>query len=381
MSETSQLGPDVLVEAVVGPEARPDQARLFSRCFAKPTGVEALRWRYDANPHGEAVSLVLRDEADHAVCSYAYVPRLAVARVDGQAAEGLIGQQGDVMTDPEWQRQGLARRLVKHCARETAAAGFLMDWGFPNRQSAPVFLKFDWRSVGAIRPKRHLLRADARARARRLADGRLAAWLVGRDRRRCARARAALGGLPAGYELRPVERWAPFGDRVTELSRAVEARFPFMLRRDAAWMDWRFVDTPSGAHRGHGLFGPDGELAGWVVIQMPPGAGARGFPGASGVGYLVELLCPDEDLVPALVGAGLDLLAGAGASVAEAWSVDGSWWQGHLVRAGFLDARPENHLYVYTYPLVDEDHPVVRAAADASTWYLCDGDRDDETMG
>ena len=181
VSETTETNPEELSEAVVGPEARSDQARLFSRCFSKTAGVDALRWRYDENPHGEAVSLVLRDAEDRAVCSYAYVPRLAVAHTPGGVSEGVIGQQGDVMTDPDWQRLGLARHLVRRCARETGAAGFLMNWGFPNRQSAPVFLKFDWRSVGEIRPRRHILRADGAAKARRLADGRLASLFVGRD--------------------------------------------------------------------------------------------------------------------------------------------------------------------------------------------------------
>jgi hypothetical protein len=301
------------------------------------------------------VSLVLRDPDGHAVCSYAYVPRLAVA---GEAT-GPIGQQGDVMTDPDWQRKGLARRLVEDCARETAKAGFLINWGFPNRQSAPVFLKFDWRSSGEIRPRRQLLRADGAARARRLADGRLAALKLPLDVRRCRRARRGLGGLPAGLELRPIERFAPFGERIEQLSRAVEQRFAFMLRREATWLDWRFVDTPTGAHRSYGLFDVEGVLQAYFVLQVPPGPLAPELASAPGVGYLVELLCPDEQLVAPLMGAALDELERLGASVAEAWSVDGSWWQRRLVAAGFLDAKPENHLYVYHFPLVAEHGVVV----------------------
>lgn len=359
----------------VGPADREDQARLFGRCFQKPADVEALRWRYDKNPHGQAVSLVLRGDDQRAVCSYAYVPRLAICRTpDGQVSEGRIGQQGDVMTDPDWQRKGLARRLVEHCATETRAAGFVLNWGFPNRQSAPVFLKFGWRSVGEIRPRRHILRVDAAAKARRLADGRLAALRLGLDRRRCSRARKALGGLPPGLELRRIERFAPFADRIESLSREVEARFPFMLRREAAFLDWRFVDTPSAHHLPFGLFDTSGELQGYVVIQ-PPFAGR-----APGVGYLVELLCPDETLVGPLVGAALAELEARGTSIAEAWSVDGSWWQQRLSETGFLDAKPENHLFVYCYVL-NPEHPLVDVIGDASKWYLTDGDRDDELMG
>lgn len=366
--------------ALVGPLDREDQARLFGRCFAKPARVEALRWRYDDNPQGQAVSLVLRGPDEAAVCSYAYVPRLAVARgAEDQRVTGVIGQQGDVMTDPDWQRKGLARRLVDHCASETRAAGFVLNWGFPNRQSAPVFLKFDWKSVGVIRPKRFLMKADGIARKRRLADGRLAQLRVGFDARACRKARERLGALPDGLELRPIQRFAEHEADLAKIQADLEARFGFVLLRDGAFLDWRFVDTPSKVHRVFGAF-RGAELLGYVVVQPPSTWGPEG------VGFLVDLAARgdggfDADvLTDALVGAGLDALAEA--SVVEAWSVDGSYWQARLERAGFRAAKPENHLFVYHFVL-DPEHPLAGAPAlaDASSWYLTDGDRDDELMG
>ena len=367
---------DSLHFALVGAPDRNDQARLFWRSFAKPARVEALRWRYDDNPQGQAVSLVLRDPAGHSVCSYAYVPRFAGARVaDGTWVRGVLGQQGDVMTDPDWQRMGLARRLVEHCADETRKDGFVLNWGFPNRQSAPVFLKFNWKSVGVIRPKRFLVRADARTKARRLSDGRLAQLRVPLDVRKCQKARRALGALPAGLSLRPIERFALFAADLETIGAALKERFPLVLERDAAFLDWRFIDTPSKVHRAFGLF--DGaELVGYVVIQPPSKWGPEG------VGFLVDLAARDEASVPALIGVGLDALGSAGAAVIEAWGVDGAWWSGWLERAGFLGAKPENHLFVYHFVL-DPEHPLASAPAlqDAASWYLTDGDRDDELMG
>ena len=364
---------DSLVVQAAGPESRDAQARLFGRCFAKPANVAALRWRYDDNPHGQAVSLVLTEGDDEAVCSFAYVPRLAVARTGhGQVTEGYIGQQGDVMTDPNWQRKGLARRLVQECAKATGEAGFLINWGFPNRQSAPVFLKLDWLSSGQIRPRRHLLKADSRAKARRLGDGRLAALCLGWDASACKRSRAKLGALPQGYRAQVLD---VFPESVSTLSRQVEERFPFMLHRDADWLNWRYLRTPSRVHVAIGLFDPSNAMVGYTVIQ-PPLGGADG----NGVGYLVDFLVPDKELEDAAMGVALDALLEAGASVAEAWSVDGSWWRRKLDAAGFLGAKPENHLFVYHYAVVP-DHPLAAVARDASTWYLTDGDRDDELMG
>ena len=355
-----------------GPGQRDLQARLFGLCFSKPGNAQALRWRYDSNPHGEAVSLILADEEGQAACSFAYVPRLAVGHdASGVCSQGHIGQQGDVMTAPDWQRKGLARRLVQECAKATGEAGFIINWGFPNRQSAPAFLKLAWSSSGAIRPRRHLLKGDAKAKDRRLTDGRFAALRLPWDVRACARAKSKLGGLPHGYSTRVLES---FPKAVSELSRAVEARYPFMLHRDAEWLNWRFLETPSKGHISIGLFDSKDSFCGYVVVQ-PPLEGSD-----NGVGYLVDFLVPDVELEDALMGVALDALYQSGASIAEAWSVDGSWWCGKLARAGFLSAKPDNHLFVYHYPLVPE-HPLAKAALDASTWYLTDGDRDDELMG
>ena len=48
--------------------------------------------------------------------------------------------------------------------------------------------------------------------------------------------------------------------------------------------------------------------------------------------------------------------------------------------AGFLPPKPDNHLIVILHTH-RPDHPLARAARNASAWYLTDGDRDDETMG
>ena len=115
-----------------------------------------------------------------------------------------------------------------------------------------------------------------------------------------------------------------------------------------------------------------GELRGYVVIQLPR-------PGQP-VGYLVDVLGADDSLAGAALEVGLAQLERAGASVVEATAIDGSWWRAMLERSGFGPPRDDNHLIVIQQPLQPE-HPLTRAAADASRWYFTDGDRDDETVG
>ncbi len=351
-----------------GPADREEQARLFRQCFKKPLETSELRWRYDQNPHGEAVSLLLRPPAAEAIVSFAYMPRLALSHGDTSTL-AHIGQQGDVMTHPDWRRKGLCGELSFVCGRATADAGWPMNWGFPNRQSASVFLKVGWRSVGKIRPWSHFLRADVGMRKERFREGRRAALGLPLAIRRCRAGRRQLQQLGAGrYEVRPIER---FPAEVGALSQAVEQRFALMVRRDAAYLNWRFLDTPSGLQRALGVY-LEGKLAGYVVVQRPRDGEA--------VGFIVDLLAPEESAVAAALAAGLDELEQAGAGLVRATAVDGSWWQGRLASAGFLAPKPDNHLFVYV-SVQNPDHPLMAHVDDASKWYLTDGDRDDEAVG
>jgi GNAT superfamily N-acetyltransferase len=354
--------------AACGPRDRAEQARLFNACFRKQVDAAALAWRYDRNPHGAAVSFVSRPAGGEAVSGYACSPRLALCAGDERTL-APIGETGDVMTHPAWRKRGLFSALDRAALEETRRLGWPLVFGLPNRRSAHIFLELGWRQAGTLRPWTFLLRADAAARAERRKEGRARAWLApfgaraGQSAR--LRLRAAAGGA---FEVRALAQFPP---ETAELSRAVEPRFALMVRRDPGYLAWRFLESPSRLHRALGLFA-GGRLRGYAVVQVPR-AGEGG-------GYLVDVLAADDAAVAAAVEAGLAALEAAGASFAQATAVDGSWWSGVLARSGFLRPRPENHLIVIVNAHQPE-HPLARAAADASRWYLTDGDRDDETMG
>ncbi len=373
MHESTHVDPatvaneDLSVE-LCGPADRPEQARLFNACFKKALGPEALRWRYDQSPHGTSVSVVARPPGGEAISGYACNPRRALAGGD-EATFATIGQTGDVMTHPDWRKRGIFSSLDAEALRETARRGWPLVFGLPNRRSAPTFLKLGWSAVGTLRPWSFYASAGGAARAVRRREGRGRAALLPLARLRCAAGLRRLRRAARGLTVAPLER---FPDAVLPLARAVEERFALMVRRDADYLNWRFVDTTAGLHRALGVYRPGGSLAGYAVVQRPR-EGER-------VGYLVDALAPEPAALAAAVGAALELLAAAGASVVQATAVDGSFWQRTLEGAGFLAPKPQNHLIVIAY-LHRPEHPLARAAVRAADWYLTDGDRDDETMG
>lgn len=347
---------------------RAEQARLFNACFKKQIDASGLAWRYDRNPHGRAISLVSRPAGGAGVCGYACSPRIALAHGD-VATRAVIGETGDVMTHPDWRKRGLFSALDRAAMVEARRRGWPVTFGLPNRRSAHIFLELGWRAVGRVRTWTFLFRADLAARAARAREGRVRGLLTAFGLRSCTRARGAARRPLEGMRVVELER---FPSTVQTLSLAVAKRHALMVQRDADYLNWRFVDSPSRLHRALGLYAASGEFRGYVVVQLPRSGESHG--------YLVDVLGIDVDAEVLLVEAGLARLEAAGVSYVEATAIDGSWWEKRLKTSGFLAPKPEHHLTVIVH-VHDPDHPLARAAQDPAQWYFTDGDRDDETMG
>ncbi|MEO0650857.1 MAG: GNAT family N-acetyltransferase [Planctomycetota bacterium] len=356
---------DQLVVSTCDASHRAEQARLFNACFKKDLGERELNWRYDGGPHGGALSVVSRPPGGEAISGYACSPRRVLCH--GQD-ESLVGETGDVMTHPDWRKRGIFSALDRACMQAAGEAGWSIVFGLPNRRSAHIFLELGWERIGTIRPWTFVLTLDERARALRLPEGRLAALALPLTIRECQAGERRLRRAAGALRATPADR---FPDQVEALSKRVEPKFPFMVRRDAPYLNWRFVDNPSGVHRLLLVHRENGELAGYAVVQVPD---------ERGLGYLVDVLAPEQDARAAAFVGALDRLRELGASAVQATAIDGSWWSGRLFEAGFLRPKSENYLTVIRY-VHDPEHPLSGASADASTWYLTDGDRDDETMG
>jgi GNAT superfamily N-acetyltransferase len=358
---------ETFVVASCGPADRAEQARLFNACFKKPVDEAALCWRYDEGPQGVSSSFVTRNAAGEPVSGYACSPRRMLHRGD-EATLTAVGETGDVMTHPDWRKRGLFSDLDRAAMAETKERGWPMVFGLPNRRSAHIFLELGWERIGSVRPWTFVLRSDGAARDTRMREGRLKALLTPLGARAGRKAREAMAAAARGLEVRELTN---FPEEVAEISRSVEACFGVMVRRDAAYLDWRFTRSPSGLHRCLGVF-EAGRLVSYVVVQVPREGAANG--------YLVDVLARDDAALKAAIGAGLDELERSGASVVEATAMDGTWWRERLEQNGFLPPKEENHLIVILY-VHDPDHPLVAAAREPRRWYFTDGDRDDETMG
>jgi len=216
---------------------RPDDRRAVEALYRRVFGTDAaeasrLRWEWQYrrnpnNPGGEPEIWIAR-EGPAIVGQYATMPvRLAVK---GREVRGSWGM--DVMVAPERQRRGLGEVLFRTWDRNVGAS---LGLGLSDA-SYRLFQKLNWPDVG---PVPCLVKPMSRRAFRHprwpVPINRLISavtWpivmIVSRTR-------------PLRAEVRLIQR---FDDSFTNLWDTLAPQFDLAVRRDAAYLNWKFVTAP-----------------------------------------------------------------------------------------------------------------------------------------
>jgi GNAT superfamily N-acetyltransferase len=216
---------------------RPDDRRQVEALYRRVFGADAadanrLRWdwQYRRNPNGPNASppIWLAREGATVIGQYGTMPvRLALGAREVDAAWGM-----DVMVAPERQRQGVGDQLFRTWDRQVGAALGLE----PSAASAQLFHKLGWKDAGIVpclvKPlsRRALRRPTWPVSVNRFVSAVTLPWV-----RLVARARPLQG------EVRLVRH---FAEDFTTLWQRIGPRFTFAVRRDAPYLNWKYIQTP-----------------------------------------------------------------------------------------------------------------------------------------
>lgn len=259
---------------------RPDDRRqveaLYRRVFG-PDAADASRlrwdWQYRRNPRmpADGPAIWLAREGATVIGQYATMPvTLSLAGRDIDASWGM-----DVMVAPERQRQGLGDILFRTWDRHTGAS---LGLGLSDA-SHRLFKKMNWPDVGPIPC---LVKPLSRRALRRptwpVALNRFVSYVTLPWIRLVARTRPLKG------EIQTIRH---FDDGFTRLWERIAPHFGFAIKRDAAYLNWKYIQAPHIRYTVAALM-RDGEPAGYVVyrhMQEPRGR----------VTLLVDLLTAPDD--------------------------------------------------------------------------------------
>jgi predicted N-acetyltransferase YhbS len=238
---------------------RPEDRRAVDALYRRVFGNDAadasrLRWdwqyrRNPNNPGGEPEIWIAR-EGPAIIGQYATMPvRL---NVQGREVRGSWGM--DVMVAPERQRRGLGEVLFRTWDRNVGAS---LGLGLSDA-SYRLFQKLHWPDVGPVpclvKP---LTRRAFRHPRWPVAINRLISAVMWPLVAIVARAR------PLRAEVRIVQR---FDDSFTQLWEQLAGKFALAVRRDAAYLNWKFVGAPHVRYCIAALL-REGRTAGYAVYR------------------------------------------------------------------------------------------------------------------
>lgn len=340
------------------PDDRRGAESLYRRVFGNDAAdANRLRWdwQYRRNPaahRGEPLIWVAR-EGSAIIGQYAAMP--VVARVDAREIDAAWGM--DVMVAPERQRQGLGEQLFRTWDRNVGAALGLGG----TESSLRLFNKLRWPDLGTvpalIKPlsRRALRRSEWSMTLNRFVSAVTLPWvrLVSRPR-------------PVTEEIRAIRH---FDDRFTELWERAGARFAFAVRRDADYLNWKYVQPPHVRYQIAALV-RDGRADGYIVYRHarePLGRTTR----------LVDFFAdPDDEAGVLALLRWLDR---------EARAADSDRIRTYATHAGFRRLLRRNGYYQTKAPVplvakVNAFDPPADFYAGADRWHVTLGDADLDTL-
>jgi GNAT superfamily N-acetyltransferase len=221
---------------------RTDDRRVLDALYRRVFGHDAAEasrlrwdWQYRRNPNNRAgePEIWIAREGPAIVGQYATMP--VQLTVGGRQVRGSWGM--DVMVAPERQRQGLGEVLFRTWDRNVDAS---LGLGL-SESSHRLFHKLRWPDVG---PLPCLVKPLSR-RALRVPDwpeavNRIISVVTLPVVKIVSRTR------PLGAEVRLIDR---FDESFTALWESLASRFDFGVRRDAAYLNWKFVSAPHVRYR------------------------------------------------------------------------------------------------------------------------------------
>ncbi len=315
---------------------------------------DAAFWRWEYRTPGREALVVLAQDGPRIVGAFHLTPR--PMRWGGQPRTMVLLQ--DLGVHPDYRRHGLFMKMCAFAVAEAERRGWDVTYSLPNPRSYPGFVqKQGYAHVASVPVRVALLDAGA-ALASRLPPKGL--WrALGAPVTWAGRALFAVHGRG---EAQPIRRFVPEVDR---LGAAFADAAGAGCARDAAFLNWRFIEKPGNLYQTHGWLW-EGALQAYVVTRR-----ARMF----GVDclLLMDFAGEPEALLP-LLAERLAAAARDGAGLAVTMGLHPL--MGRLARLGFVSVPNRLNPRVLHFIVRAHTGRVPPVITQAASWALTLADWD-----
>lgn len=369
------MGVDV---RLMRPEDHEEMFRLYGEAFGAD-GLAAFRtrfrWEFFDNPRAAREAsrawLAFDDEDGRLLGHVASFPMLLKVR-DGEL---MTSSSGDIMVSASARGRGIGETVAK-AYRD--AAGVLATDGFGYQPvTGRIYSRLGYQGVDCV--PMYLRPMDLVPLVRfAIASGRLPKWTRNPVVTGLGLIAAWIGNLGLGivnairrpsisgqFQLTPVTKAGPEFD---EFWRRVSPSLTLAFVRDAAWIQWRYLDDPVTKHELLAARDRDGKLEGFVVHNISERPGLR-------IVRVMDLLAPLDrpDVVEALIAGVVRAAKAAGAGAINCWGLHPR-------------LRAEVRRYLYLQPRGEQDPSLLYCTGDdalkalvydGANWHVTRGDGDE----
>jgi hypothetical protein len=329
---------------------------------------ERIRWLYERNPAGTAVTWlgIVSGSDDVIGCASSFPRRM---QVGGKMVSA--GVLADFAVSKNHRMAGAAIAIQRALAKGSFPAGLEFLYGYPNGKSDAIFKRLGYHYVGSsafwVKPLRSAYKVSERVKNRALAWGASRVLDVG----------LSIADQSLAFAHRGVRRVR--GDRrryrVEEVSRADErfdrlwnrARGEFVIvgEKSSSYLNWRYTDFTTRAHRFFCLVDrKSNELSGFVVYAVHDQKAV-----------VADLFCERRDVLAKelLLRLAIRLRRTHVSSLVISYLGPDSFGE-QLKMAGFLPRPGERSMIAY----VDADGPqeLRSTVFDKNAWFMIDGELD-----
>ncbi|MBM7571338.1 GNAT family N-acetyltransferase [Aquibacillus albus] len=251
--------------------------QLFEKVFKKQRSIAHWKWKFEGTP-----SLILVFEEKNEILGHISL-WLFEGYIGGE--EKKLGVRVDTMVDPDARGKGIYKQLNEAMIEHANEAGISILHGFPAEKAKALLQKYtDGKHIADISRFYIVLKP----------------WKIAASIHKIAKPLQFFDGLYQAKKLRKVRPNFPEGikveavqhcdERFDELAEKTKNLKKVMVKRDAAYLNWRYFNHPDNEYSMFAI-NKNGMLQGYVVIKKET---MQKKNGELTLGFIVDWLAIDD---------------------------------------------------------------------------------------
>ena len=321
-----------------------------------PASRAIYRWKYEQNVAGDTLAIVATNSPQEIVASSMFMPwTLSLNGHDVPACQWV-----DLFVALEYRGQAIADLTLPNGLAQRRDEGRSICFAFPNVHSVPIHKRAKGVHLGLIIRFAKPLRSE---------------YLIRRKVSVPAIARLLATVVDFGLQLISKETYLSVsGVREVEVCKSQfdelwqryvrTAPELVMTRKDAAYLRWKYLQSPSRVRRLYALY--DGErVDGWIVLEQ-----------TADTGFIIDVLATSEPALNQLIAFAVKQFRSAGLQSAAFVALEHNPYFAAFRRFGFVPRPEQKHLFVYLGDALADAEYFARP----EHWFITIGDCDIDHM-